>query len=168
MKKVNIIILLVALASFTGCLEVDDDFNVLSDFTAEIEVTFPGRVFNQDAGLVFQATGFANNPDVPVTMALEGGDESITITEIVNVEARGGLLNPNIGVCGTLVSVDQNVSMSGRSVDYSIPLDNLLNSGATCAQVIVAPNMFYEFRITVQLSNGEQIVTSPVRSQILE
>jgi hypothetical protein len=150
------------LLSLSSCLE-SDKFDGLTDTKPAIALTFPGRQYVQEGGLVFVTTGYANNPDVNVVMELEGG-EGRTIASIKQVEVRAARIG---GSTCTYRVFETNVSAANsRSFTYTKPLSILQESNVTCNASVRQPNVYYEFIFTVILDNGQEIVSMPVRSLI--
>jgi hypothetical protein len=150
------------LLSFSSCLE-NDDFDGLTDTRPQVGITFPGRQYVQEGGLVFLTTGFANNPDVSVSMELQGG-EGRTIASIKQVEVRAVRIG---GSTCTYRVFDTNVAVgNARSFTYTKPLSVLQESPVTCNASVRQPNVYYEFIFTVVLDNGQELVSMPVRSLI--
>ena len=159
MKKISYLIAVLALsAGMSSCLE-SDEFDGLTDSKPEISVTFPGRTYDQQVGLGFVATGYASNPSITYTMTLEGGNADIE--SILKVEGRAA--DVTLGNCpyGTIEDVD--IPVNSRSFDYTRSLEFLLNSNALCSGTLDKPDTYFELIFTIQLTNGDQIVTMPVR-----
>ncbi len=159
MKKITYLIV-IALMSFgmTSCLE-SDEFDGLTDNKPVIAVTFPGRTYDQQVGLGFVATGYSANPTITYTMELEGGN--VDIESILKIEGRAG--DVNLGVCGYATIEDDEITVNDRSFDYTRSLEFFLDSPALCAGVLDKPDTYFELIFTIQLSNGEQVVSMPVR-----
>ncbi len=158
MKNILYITLLAFIVTTTGCLE-SDDFDGLTDNKPAIALTFPDREYDQNVGLGYIATGYAGNPTITYTLELDGGSEDIQ--SILMVEGRAA--DVNLGACGYAVVEDTEIQVNARSFDYSRSLDFFLGSDALCADVLDKPDTYFELIFTVQLSNGEQIVSMPVR-----
>jgi len=158
MKKA-IIILFAATMSLTSCLE-SDEFDGLTDNKPEVAVTFPGRTYDQLVGLGFIAEGYDANPDITYTMMVEGGNADIE--SILKVEGRAG--NVNVGNCTAYATIeDDAIAVNNSTFDYTRSLQFFTESGALCNVVLDTPDTYYELIFTIQLTNGDQIVTMPVR-----
>ena|SRR5688572_27128293 len=165
MKRLNIVLFITAF-SLASCLETEE-FDGLTDLRPDVSIEFPGRVYDQNAGLAVRITGFSTAPNIVIPMEVKGGSESIS--KVLSVEARGARL-PAPGACGAYAVV-QATEMDiddTRNFSYSIPLSAITASGATCAATIVGAGMYYEFIFTLEMSDGSTIVTMPVRAQIVE
>ncbi|MCA6073672.1 hypothetical protein [Fulvivirga sedimenti] len=159
MKKITYLIAIMLMSvSVTSCLE-SDEFDGLTDNKPAIAVKFPGRTYDQQVGLGFVTTGYAGNPTITYTMELDGGNTDIE--SILKVEGRAG--DVNLGVCGYATIEDDDIAVNARSFDYTRSLEFFLTSPALCAGVLDKPNTYFELIFTIQLTNGDQIVTMPVR-----
>lgn len=153
------------LMPLVSCLE-SDELDGLTDTRPEIGVTFPGRTYYQNAGLSFINPGFANSPNVSVVMELEGG-EGRTITSLKKVEARAIQVTSPGRTCPSYVTFATDVPVNNQQrFTYSVPLAELVASGATCNEAMVRPDLIYEFIFTVLLDNGTELVSMPVRSVV--
>ena len=152
--KLNKVLLFLLIVVLGGCLEVDR-FDGLTDSRPKIAIEFPGRQYDQDVGLGFIVTGFATNPDLVVTMKLDGGPSGVTIEALTRVEARGAKL-PTPGACTNYATVQTDVAANNeRTFEYRIPLSTMNASAARCNATIVLPNMYYEFIFTLRLSDDQ-------------
>ncbi len=159
MKYLSYIIMLAAMVvGTTGCLE-SDDFDGLTDTKPAIALTFPDREYDQNMGLGYITTGYATNPDITYTLALEGGNESIAA--ILMVEGRA--VDVNLGACGYGIVEDETIPVNATTFDYTRSLEFFLSSGALCADVLDKPDTYFELIFTIQLTNGDEIVSMPVR-----
>ena len=159
MRK-NIIILFITVLPviMPACLETDE-FDGLTDNKPEISVMFPGRTYDQQVGLGFIAEGYDNDPSITYTMMLEGGNAEIE--SILKVEGRSG--DVNLGVCDYATIEEDVIDVNSTTFDYTRSLQFFKDSGALCSSVLDKPDTYYELIFTIQLTNGDQIVTMPVR-----
>ncbi|MEJ2004612.1 MAG: hypothetical protein P8X57_06540 [Cyclobacteriaceae bacterium] len=160
MKKAIYILLTFMMSfSFTSCLE-SDEFDGLTDNKPEIAIMFPGRTYDQQVGLGFIAEGYGANPDITYTMMVDGGNA--TIDRILKVEGRAG--DVNLGVCSSFATVENDaITVNAETFDYTRSLDFFRESPALCDESLDKPDTYYELIFTIQLTNGDQIVTMPVR-----
>jgi hypothetical protein len=165
MKKYNQFFYSIAcclLLSLSSCLE-NDEFDGLTDSRPDMAITFPGREYVQEGGLVFVTTGYANNPHVEVVLELEGG-QGRTIASIKTVEARAVRIG---GSTCTYRVFETNVPVGNlRTFTYSKPLSALQATNVTCNASVRQPNVYYEYIFTVVLDNGQELVSMPVRSLV--
>ncbi|MEL7002081.1 MAG: hypothetical protein AAFN93_05005 [Bacteroidota bacterium] len=151
--------------AFSSCLE-SDDFDGLTDSRPAIALEFPGREFDQQVGLGFIATGFANDPDMTYTLQLSGGGD-VTISRIISVEGRAASIAQ--GTCPAFSLIEENVAVGGADTfDYTRAYSFFRDSDALCAAVLDVPDVWYELIFTVELSNGEEIVSQRVRGLFKE
>lgn len=144
---------------FSGCLE-SDDFDGLTDSRPEVAITFPGRTYDQQVGLGFITTGYDPTTAITYTMEVEGGN--LEIESILLVEGRAG--DVNVGACSNYAVVeDQEIMVNSQSFDYSRTLEIFQNSEAICNPVLDKPDTYFELVFTLLMSNGDQIITMPVR-----
>jgi hypothetical protein len=160
------IVMIVMAAVLSACLE-SDELDGLTDTRPPVAINFPGRQYNQNAGLAVMISGFGASPNVVVPMEVSGGG-NVSIAKILSVEARAARL-PAPGACTNYVVVQAETDIEDtRSFSYSVPLSTLTGSTATCQANIVGAGMYYEFIFTFELSDGSSVVTMPVRAQINE
>jgi hypothetical protein len=155
---------LCALLPLASCLETDR-LDGLTDTRPDIGVDFPGRTYDQNAGLTFVTTGFASQPAVPVTMQLEGA-EGRTIASLKRVEVRAVQLTTPTRTCPYVVFAENVPASNERQFTYSVPYAEITSTKGTCGAAMVRPDIYYEFIFTVVLDNGQEIVTMPVRSML--
>lgn len=150
---------------FTSCLE-SDDFDGLTDSRPAIALEFPGREFDQQVGLGFITTGFGSNPNITYTLQLAGGG-SVGIERIISVEGRAASIAQ--GTCPAFTIIEENVSVGGADTfDYTRSYEFFRDSDALCAAALDVPDVWYELIFTVELSNGEEIVSQRVRGLFKE
>ncbi len=169
MKKsiIYIIALLGMAAMFPSCLE-SDDFDGLTDSRPEVAIEFPGRQYDQEVGLGFIATGFDNSPSITYTLQLEGGGD-VGISSIVSVEGRAAIADEgdrdlDVTICPSFEQIEEDINVGGaRSFEYTRTYDFLSTSAALCSQDLRIPDVYYELIFTIELTNGEQLVSMWVR-----
>ncbi len=159
MKNILTILFITGLMTLTSCLE-SDDFDGLTDSKPDVAIMFPGREYDQQVGLGFITNGYEPTTSITYSMEVEGGD--LEIESILLVEARAG--DVNIGGCTAYAVVeDQEITVNSRTYDYTRNLDLFTASGAICNPVLDKADTYFEVIFTLRMSNGEQIVTMPVR-----
>ena len=147
------------LATLSGCLE-SDDFDGLTDSRPPIAIEFPDREFDQEVGLGYIATGFSSNPNITYKLQLTGGDTDIR--RIVSVEGRAA--NVELGTCPSFSLIEEDISVNGANpFDYTRDYSFFRGSSALCSPNLDVPDVYYELIFTIELSNGEQIVSQRVR-----
>jgi hypothetical protein len=163
-KLITKLLALCALLPLVSCLE-SDRLDGLTDTRPEIGVDFPGRTYDQNAGLTFITTGLASQPAVAVAMQLEGG-AGRTISSLKKVEVRAVQLTNPTRTCPYVVFAENVPAGNERQFNYTIPFAEITSTKGTCDAAMVRPDIYYEFIFTVVLDNGQEIVTMPVRSMI--
>ena len=162
MKKniIYITALLGMTVMFSSCME-SDDFDGLTDARSEIAIEFPGRQYDQMVGLGFITTGFNSSPDITYTMELSGGGD-VGISRIVNIEGRAA--HVDVSTCTSFEPIEENIAVGGdRSFSYTRSYDFLRTSDALCTDDLNIPDVYYELIFTIELTNGEELVSMWVR-----